>query len=118
MQEPLVFEPLDVGQIPQARQSEDLEESLRRDISNRRAGLGRAQSAVDETVALQRADDVAAYLLAGEARDLRARRRLQIGDRRDRQELGRRQLGEAGSLPPGVPEDFYGRVAWVAKEVA
>ena len=54
-------------------------------------------------MALQRADDVAADVFPGEPRDLRARRRLQIGDRRHHQQLGRRQLGEARvAQAPGV----------------
>ena len=52
---------------------------------------------------LQRADEVAAEVFPGELRDLRPRRRLQIGDRRHRQELGRRQLREARvAQAPGV----------------
>ena len=44
----------------------------------------------------RRADDVAADFFAGEARDFSAGRRLQIGDRRHRQNFGRRQFGSAG----------------------
>jgi hypothetical protein len=79
LQQPLVFEPFDVGQIAQGGEPENLEESPCRDIGERRAGLGRAKGAVNKPTALERADDVAADRLAGEPRDFRAGGGLQIG---------------------------------------
>ena len=69
--QPLVFESLNVGQIAQTRQSEYLQEFLRRDIGEGRAGFGRAQGPVDEIETFQTTNDVAADFLAGEARNFR-----------------------------------------------
>ena len=68
LQQTFVHELFDVGEVAQRPEAENLQELLCRHIGEGRAGFGRAQSTVDEAIALQRSDDVAADLLAGKAR--------------------------------------------------
>jgi hypothetical protein len=59
------LEPLEVGQIAKSGEAERLQESLRRHISKGCAWLRRADGAVDEPMALEGGDDVAADLPPG-----------------------------------------------------
>ena len=54
------FEPFDVGQVTQGRESERLQECPRRHIGEGRARLRGADRAVDQAAALKGGDDVAA----------------------------------------------------------
>ena len=92
MQQTGILETFDVGQIAQTGQSEHLQEFPRRDIGVRCAEFRRARAGGDEIEALQAADDITADFLADEARQFRAGGRLQIGDRGDGEQFGRRQL--------------------------
>nr|WP_246729002.1 hypothetical protein [Methylosinus sp. RM1] len=89
LQQALVLQPLEVGELAQAAGAE----FPCRDIGERRAALGRAQRAIDENETLQPADDVAADFSAGEPRELRPDRGLQISDGGQRQQVGGRQFG-------------------------
>ena len=60
LEKPGVLELFDVREVAQVRQSKNLQKFCRGDIGEGRAGFGRAQAGVDEPVALQDADDVAA----------------------------------------------------------
>src|SRR5271165_4248335 len=80
--------------MAQGGEPKHFKESFRRDISEGRPRLGRAEAPVDEAMTLQRADDVAADLPSGKPRDLRPRCWLQVSDNCHGQELGRRQFGK------------------------
>ena len=56
------LEPFEVGQVAQGGEAERLQEFPRRHIGERRAGLRGADRAVDQSVALEGGDDVAADL--------------------------------------------------------
>ena len=93
LEKPSILEPLDVGEVAQRGEPKDRQKFLRRDIGERRPGLGRAQAGVNEFETLQAADDVAADLPANQSRDVCTSRGLEISDRRDSQKFGRRQFG-------------------------
>jgi hypothetical protein len=69
------FEPLDVGQVAQRGEPERLEELPRRHIGEGGAGLRGADRAVNEPVALEGGDDVAADFAARQFRNLPPRDR-------------------------------------------
>ena len=71
----------------------DLQECPRRHIGEGRAGLRRADRAVDQAMALERGDDVAADLAPRQPGNLPSRDRLQISDRSQREGLRPGQLG-------------------------
>ena len=85
---------LEVRQVAQRGEAERLQEFLRGHIGERRAGLRGADGAVDQAVALERGDDVAADLPSRQFRNLPPRHRLQISDRRQGKGLGPRELGD------------------------
>jgi hypothetical protein len=109
-QQAFSLEPLEVWQVAQGDEAERLEEFPRRDIGERRAGLGSADGAVDEPMALERSDDVAADLAADQPGNLPPGDRLQISDRRQRKGLVRnRTLRSNGSRTHAARRSPAGR---------
>ena len=72
LQQAFGFETFDVGKVAQCREPKNLQEFLRRDIGEGRAGFWRAQGPVDEIQPLKARDDVAADLPAAR-REISAR---------------------------------------------
>src|SRR5574337_736817 len=104
LEQPIGLKPLEVGQVAQGGESKNLQEFPRRDIGERRARLRRADGAVDQALAFQRGDDVAADLPTRQPGNLPPGHRLQIGDRRQGKILG---AGEVSALPcPAGMRDF------------
>jgi hypothetical protein len=64
------LEPLEVRQVAESGKAERLQEFPRRHIGEERAGLRRADRAVDQALAFQRSDDVAADLPRRQPRNL------------------------------------------------
>ena len=64
------LEPFEVGQIAQGGEAERLQEFPRGDIRERGAGLRGADRAVDQPMALEGGDDVAADFASREPRNL------------------------------------------------
>ena len=62
LQQAFGFEPFEVGQVAQRGEAKRLQEFPRGDIGEGGAGLRRADGAVDQALAFQRGDDVAADL--------------------------------------------------------
>ena len=99
------LEPFEVGQVAQGSEAERLEEFPRRHIRKRRAGLRGADGAVDQAVAFERGNDVAADLASRELRNLPPCDRLQISDR------GQRKGSALVSSPIASPA----RPGWTAR---
>jgi hypothetical protein len=70
LQEAFSLEPLEVGQVAQRGEPERIQEFPRRDLGEWRARLRRADGAVDQAMALQSADHIAADLASREFRNL------------------------------------------------
>ena len=87
LQHPFGLEAFKVRQVAQRGEAERLQELLRRHVSERGARLGGANGAVDQALALERGDDVAADLSPRQPGNLPPRHRLQISDRRQRKGL-------------------------------
>ena len=96
------LEPLEVGQVAQRGEAERLQEFPRRHIGERRAGLRGADGAVDQAVAFERGDDVAADLASRQLGNFPPRHRLQISDRRQGKGLGPRELGDVVPSEAGM----------------
>ena len=96
------LEPLEVGQVAQRGERERLQEFSRRHIGEGGAGLRRADRAVDQAVAFQGGDQVAADLPARQFGNLPPRDRLQISDGGQREGLGPGQFGNAVPSQSGM----------------
>lgn len=64
------FERVEIRQVAQAAEPEDLEEARRRHPGDRRAGFWGARAGRDGACAFQPAEDVAAGVASGKAREL------------------------------------------------
>ena len=96
------LELFEVGQVSQRSEPERLQEFPRRHIGERRAGLRGADGAVDEPLALEGGDDVAADLPSRQLRNLPPCDRLQISDRRQRKGLRPRELRDVVPSQAGM----------------
>ena len=102
LQQAFGLEPLEVGQVAQRAEAERLQKFPRRHIGEGGAGLRRADGAVDQAVALERGDDVAADLAPREPGNLTSGDRLQIGDRGEDKALCPSQVRNLVPSPSGM----------------